>query len=155
MQIKVEVDVRPEELRRFLGLPDVAGLQEDLIQFLREKVAKAAENFDPVSLIRDTLKPLGRGRALLKLLTLHSSEPPKQPDEEPAPAAIESAPEEPKAADTIEASPRKRRARRKASAPAAAKPASRVRRSRAPRKGAAVKKAPRKNRKGTGKPPPP
>jgi hypothetical protein len=153
MQIKVEVDVRPEELRRFLGLPDVAGLQEDLIQFLREKVAKAAENFDPISLIRDTLKPLGRGRALLKLLTLHSSEPPKQPDEEPAPAAIEPAPEEPKA-DAIEASPRKRRARRKANTPAA-KPASRARRSRAPGKAAAVKKAPRKNRKGTAKPPPP
>jgi hypothetical protein len=154
MQIKVEVDVRPEELRRFLGLPDVAGLQEDLIQFLREKVAKAAENFDPVSLIRDTLKPLGRGRALLKLLTLHSSEQPKQPDQESTPAAtLESALEKPKA-DAVEASPRKRRGRRKANTPAA-KPASRARRSRAPGKAAAVKKAPRKNRKGTAKPPTP
>ncbi len=36
MQIKVEIDVKPEELRRFLGLPDVAGLQEDIVAFLRD-----------------------------------------------------------------------------------------------------------------------
>ena len=43
MQIRIEIDVKPEELRRFLGLPDVAGLQEEVIQFLRDKVADARE----------------------------------------------------------------------------------------------------------------
>ncbi|GEM_PF-701786 len=68
MRIKIEVDVRPEELRRFLGLPDVAGLQEDFIQFLRVKLEQATEHFDPVGFIRDNLKTFGRGSSLLKLL---------------------------------------------------------------------------------------
>ena len=58
MQIKIEVDVKPEELRRFLGLPDVAGLQEDVIKFVRGAMATAAaagDNFDPASFVKDNL----------------------------------------------------------------------------------------------------
>jgi hypothetical protein len=55
MQIKIEIDVKPEELRRFLGLPDVAGLQEDLIQFLRGKVGAASENFDPTTFVKGNI----------------------------------------------------------------------------------------------------
>src|SRR3546814_1089801 len=51
MQIKIEIDVRPEELRRFLGLPDVAGLQEDVVAFLRDKVGAATE-FDPSQFVK-------------------------------------------------------------------------------------------------------
>ena len=58
MQIKIEIDVKPEELRRFLGLPDVAGLQEDLVNFLREKLGAAAETFDPASFVKDNLQTL-------------------------------------------------------------------------------------------------
>ena len=42
MEIKVEVSLTPEELRRFLGLPDVGGLQDDLIDFLRDKMGAAS-----------------------------------------------------------------------------------------------------------------
>lgn len=58
MQIRIEIDVKPEELRRFLGLPDVAGLQEDLISFLRDKLGAAAETFDPSSFVKDNLQTL-------------------------------------------------------------------------------------------------
>ena len=58
MQIKIEIDVKPEELRRFLGLPDVAGLQEDLINFLRDKLGSAAETFDPSSFVKENLQSL-------------------------------------------------------------------------------------------------
>lgn len=58
MQIRIEIDVKPEELRRFLGLPDVAGLQEDLISFLRDKLGSAAETFDPASFVKDNLQTL-------------------------------------------------------------------------------------------------
>ena len=63
MQIKIEIDVKPEELRRFIGLPDVAGLQEDLINFVRAKVGSAAENFDPASFVKTNLDTLRRSRA--------------------------------------------------------------------------------------------
>jgi hypothetical protein len=58
MQIKIEIDVKPEELRRFLGLPDVAGLQEDVLQFLREKLGAASESFDPASFVKDNLQTI-------------------------------------------------------------------------------------------------
>jgi hypothetical protein len=56
MQIKIEIDVKPEELRRFLGLPDVAGLQEDVVQFLREKIGSASESFDPASFVKENIQ---------------------------------------------------------------------------------------------------
>jgi hypothetical protein len=68
MQIKIEIDVKPEELRRFIGLPDVAGLQEDLINFVRAKVGSAAENFDPASFVRSNLDTLRRSRAWRRLM---------------------------------------------------------------------------------------
>lgn len=54
MKINIEIDVTPAELRHFLGLPDVAGLQEDMIEYIRGRVAKGAEGFDPADLIRET-----------------------------------------------------------------------------------------------------
>jgi len=54
LQIKIEIDVTPAELRQFLGLPDVAGLQEDMIAYVRGRVSKGAESFDPADLLRET-----------------------------------------------------------------------------------------------------
>ena len=58
MQIKIEIDVKPEELRRFLGLPDVAGLQEDLMSFVRDKLGAAAETLDPSAFVKDNIQTL-------------------------------------------------------------------------------------------------
>ena len=62
MKVKVEIDVTPEELRRFLGLPDVAGLQDDLIAFLRDKVG-AASDFDATGFVRNNLDALRKSPA--------------------------------------------------------------------------------------------
>jgi len=68
MQIRIEIDVKPEALRRFLGLPDVAGLQEDVIQFLREKVGAASESFDPAAFVKENLQTLRRSNAWQKIV---------------------------------------------------------------------------------------
>lgn len=57
MQIKIEIDVKPEELRRFIGMPDVAGLQDDIIGFLRDKVGAAGE-FDATQFVKQNLDTL-------------------------------------------------------------------------------------------------
>lgn len=57
MQIKIEIDVRPEELRRFLGLPDVSGLQEDVVAFLRDKLGAASE-FDASQFVKSNFETL-------------------------------------------------------------------------------------------------
>jgi len=69
VQIKIEIDLKPEELRRFLGLPDVAGLQEDLIHFLREKLGAAASgSFDAAGFVKENLKTLRHSRAWQRLV---------------------------------------------------------------------------------------
>ncbi|MBR9812897.1 hypothetical protein GYB61_03450 [bacterium] len=52
MIIKIEIDVKPEELRAFLGLPDVVGIQEDIINYVRTRVSSGAEGLDPTELVR-------------------------------------------------------------------------------------------------------
>lgn len=69
MQIKIEIDVKPEELRRFLGLPDVAGLQDDVVHFLREKVGQVNENFNPSDFVRGNFDLLRQSPAWKKLMS--------------------------------------------------------------------------------------
>lgn len=80
MEIKVEVSLTPEELRRFLGLPDVGGLQDDLIDFLRDKMgaaSSAAGDFDASGFVKanfDNLrKAPGKGFSTL-LKRVHPTE---------------------------------------------------------------------------------
>ena len=63
MQIKIEIDLKPEELQRFLGLPDVAGMREELLQFIKDKVAS-----DPAGFVRDNLDQLLKTRAVRRIL---------------------------------------------------------------------------------------
>jgi hypothetical protein len=69
VQIKIEIDVKPEELRRFLGLPDVAGLQDDVVQFLRDKVGQVNENFNPAEFVKGNLETLKQSPAFKRLMT--------------------------------------------------------------------------------------
>lgn len=73
MQIKIEIDVQPEELRRFLGLPDVSGLQEEVVSFLRDKVADANETFDPTSFVKANIETFRNNKTLQRIL--YGSEP--------------------------------------------------------------------------------
>ena len=85
MQIKIEIDVKPEELRRFLGLPDVAGLQEDVLHFLREKLGAASESFDPASFVKDNLQTIRNSGTWKKFVAAAKARAPgmsPQPEEE-------------------------------------------------------------------------
>lgn len=55
MKFNIEVDVTPEELRRFLGLPDVAPLQNELMDKLRERIEAGMTGYDPVKLMEPFL----------------------------------------------------------------------------------------------------
>ncbi|MEM7078833.1 MAG: DUF6489 family protein [Pseudomonadota bacterium] len=43
MKINVEVDITPEELRRFMGLPDVQEWQQQMIESFSENIASSQE----------------------------------------------------------------------------------------------------------------
>lgn len=85
MQIKIEIDVKPEELRRFLGLPDVAGLQDDVVQFLREKVGQANENFNPSDFVKTNFETVRNSPAWKRLMArVIAAE--EEPEEKPSAA---------------------------------------------------------------------
>jgi hypothetical protein len=63
MRIKMEIDMKPEELQRFLGLPDVAAMREELMQFIKERVAA-----DPAGFLLDNLDRLGKSKPVRRLL---------------------------------------------------------------------------------------
>ncbi|MGD8978028.1 MAG: DUF6489 family protein [Gammaproteobacteria bacterium] len=52
MKIRVEVEVEPTELREFLGLPDVTGLQQEALDALSHKLRGGAEGLDPMAILR-------------------------------------------------------------------------------------------------------
>ncbi len=59
----MEIDMKPEELQRFLGLPDVAAMREELMQFIKERVAA-----DPAGFLLDNLDRLGKSKPVRRLL---------------------------------------------------------------------------------------
>lgn len=77
MQIKIEIDVKPEELRRFLGLPDVSGIQDEIISFLRDKVGQASE-FDAGGFVKSNLDVL---KNIVSKVTIKDSSAEEAPPE--------------------------------------------------------------------------
>ncbi len=43
MKITVDVDITPEELRRFLGLPNVEGLQEEMLKMAQQQLSESGQ----------------------------------------------------------------------------------------------------------------
>lgn len=55
MKVRIEIELNPEEFRQLLGLPDIVGIQEDLVRYARDKLAQSSDSFDPVTFLRDTM----------------------------------------------------------------------------------------------------
>ena len=43
MKITVDVDVTPEELRQFFGLPNVEGLQEEMLKMAQQRLSESGQ----------------------------------------------------------------------------------------------------------------
>jgi hypothetical protein len=43
MKISVEIDLTPEEARRFFGLPNVEGLQEEMLKMAQQQIAESGQ----------------------------------------------------------------------------------------------------------------
>jgi hypothetical protein len=52
MKIKVDVDATPEELRVFLGLPDIKPLQDEMLEVVRERMKAGTEGYDAMALLK-------------------------------------------------------------------------------------------------------
>ena len=52
MKINIEVDCTPEETRQFLGLPNVAPMQQAMMAKIRQRMASAIDATTPEALLR-------------------------------------------------------------------------------------------------------
>jgi hypothetical protein len=55
MKIRFDIDATPQELRAFLGLPDVQPLQEELMQAVRDKMMAGVDAADMTRFMRPLL----------------------------------------------------------------------------------------------------
>jgi hypothetical protein len=55
LKINVEIDCTPEEARAFLGLPDVAPMQERLMADLGERMSANLKAMEPAEMLRTWL----------------------------------------------------------------------------------------------------
>lgn len=58
MKVTINVECTPEEARTFLGLPDVAPLQQEMMDGLRGQMDKAAQAMNPEQVMK-TIFPMG------------------------------------------------------------------------------------------------
>ncbi len=58
MKVEFEIDCTPEEARKFLGLPDVAPMQEKMMKEMEERMADNIRSMDPESFMK-TWFPMG------------------------------------------------------------------------------------------------
>jgi len=52
MQIKIDMDITPEEVRRLMGLPDVQPFHQEMMDRIKEKMLAGAEGYDPMTLFK-------------------------------------------------------------------------------------------------------
>jgi hypothetical protein len=57
MNIKLDIEVTPQELRSFFGLPDVEPLQQEMLEIIRRNMGSGADGFDPLVLMKPWLPP--------------------------------------------------------------------------------------------------
>ncbi|MEM7404906.1 MAG: DUF6489 family protein [Pseudomonadota bacterium] len=55
MKIRIDIDVTPEELRQFFGLPDVEPLQQEMLDELKQRWREGVEGYDPATLLKPVL----------------------------------------------------------------------------------------------------
>lgn len=58
MKITINIDCTPEEAREFLGLPNLAPIQDKLLKEMEKKMAENIQSLDPETFIKAWM-PLG------------------------------------------------------------------------------------------------
>lgn len=52
MNVKIDIDMSPEELRKLLGLPDVEPFQRELMDAVRRRLVEGVDGYDPIKLFQ-------------------------------------------------------------------------------------------------------
>ncbi|AHK80303.1 MULTISPECIES: DUF6489 family protein [Ectothiorhodospira] len=56
MKINVEVDATPEEIRAFLGLPDVAPLQKEMMEDVAKRMREGQQGYESLAMMQPLMQ---------------------------------------------------------------------------------------------------
>jgi hypothetical protein len=68
MNIKIDIDVTPDEMRKLMGLPDVETFQRQLMEDIRERISQGADGYDPLKLFQPYLSSSLAGMEVMQRL---------------------------------------------------------------------------------------
>lgn len=57
MKITVNIDTTAQEMREFLGLPNVQPLHDEMMEKIRDNMEKGVAGFDPMTLMKPLFPP--------------------------------------------------------------------------------------------------
>ena len=63
MKVNIELDMTPEEARRFMGLPDVAPFQAEMMEEMKKRMKAAIDVGDPEGMMRAWM-PMGGAQGI-------------------------------------------------------------------------------------------
>jgi hypothetical protein len=53
MNVKIDIDMTPEEMRRLFGLPDLEPFHRQVLEDVRQRMKEGAEEYDPMKLVQN------------------------------------------------------------------------------------------------------
>lgn len=68
MNIRVDIEVTPEEMRRLMGLPDLEGFQRQMLDDIRDRMTRGVEGYDPMVLFQPYLRSSMAGMEFMQRL---------------------------------------------------------------------------------------
>ena len=68
MNIKIDIDVTPEEMRKLMGLPDVETFQNQLMEDIRDRISQGVEGYEPLKLFQPYLNSSLAGMDMIQRL---------------------------------------------------------------------------------------
>ena len=85
MNIRIDIDVTPEEMRKLVGLPDVEAFNRELMDSVLERMKAGVEGYDPLTLFQPYLNQTMAGMdAFRKMMgvAMGGFKPPERKDDE-------------------------------------------------------------------------
>lgn len=68
MKFHIDVEVSPTELRKLMGLPDLEGFQQRMLDDIQARIEQGAEGYDPMELMQPYLKTSLAGMDMMQRL---------------------------------------------------------------------------------------
>ncbi|NEX15602.1 MAG: hypothetical protein C1943_02915 [Halochromatium sp.] len=68
MKFHIDVEMSPAELRKLMGLPDLEGLQQRMLDELQTRMEQGVEGYDPMQLMQPYLKTSLAGMDMMQQL---------------------------------------------------------------------------------------